>query len=175
MDILRKKLSNNDNNKVINNTNQNFYLPNVTHNEFRIDSSNQVICSTFILVWKFSQKNILNSYRLLSKIIEMMKQLQLQYVFTLIFTALLLILYIYNYNETMALEKKLVQINKELHLKQVTFERRQKAFNEKIKQQQEKSNVCKSDKFTYCLTYFYDYCNTYKWRTHRKCQQNAGP
>ena len=65
----------------------------------------------------------------------MMKQLQLQHVFTLIVIALLLILYIYNYNETMALDKRLVQINKELHLKQVTFERRQKAYNEKMKQQ----------------------------------------
>jgi hypothetical protein len=49
---------------------------------------------------------------------------------------LLLALLIYNHNETLALEKKLVQINKELNLKQVTFERRQKAYNEKIKQQQ---------------------------------------
>lgn len=73
---------------------------------------------------------------MLSKIIEMLKQLQLQHVFSLIITALLLILCIYNYNATLALKKKLVRINKELHLKQVTFERRQKVFNEKIKQQQ---------------------------------------
>ena len=138
MDILRKKLSNNDNNKVINNTNYNFYFPNVAHNEFRKDSSNQVICSTFILVCKFFQKNILNSYRMLSKIVEMLKQLQLQHVFSLIIITLLSIAYIYNHNETMALEKELVRINKELHLKQVTFERRQKAYDEKAKQQREK-------------------------------------
>lgn len=36
----------------------------------------------------------------------------------------------------MALEKELVRINKELHIKQVTFERKQKAYNEKMKQQQ---------------------------------------
>jgi hypothetical protein len=72
---------------------------------------------------------------MLSKIIEMMKQLQLQHVFTLIVTALLLALLIYNHNETLALEKELVRINKELHLKQVTFEKRQKAYNEKMKLQ----------------------------------------
>jgi hypothetical protein len=38
----------------------------------------------------------------------------------------------------MVLEKKLVRINKELHLKQVTFEKRQKAYNEKMKQQHAK-------------------------------------
>ncbi|MFV8347896.1 hypothetical protein [Flavobacterium sp. ZB4P13] len=66
----------------------------------------------------------------------MMKQLQLQHVFALIVTALLLILYIYNHNETLALEKELARINKELHVNQVTFERRQKAYNEKMKRQQ---------------------------------------
>jgi hypothetical protein len=75
---------------------------------------------------------------MLSKIVEMLKQLQLQPVFSLIIITLLLIAYIYNHNETMALEKELVRINKELHLKQVTFERRQKAYDEKAKQQREK-------------------------------------
>ncbi|MFV8351719.1 hypothetical protein [Flavobacterium sp. XS2P14] len=73
---------------------------------------------------------------MLSKIVEMLKQLQSQHVFSLIIITLLSIAYIYNHNETMALEKRLVQINKELHLKQVTFERKQKAYNEKMKQQQ---------------------------------------
>ena len=73
---------------------------------------------------------------MLSKIVEMLKQLQLQHVFSLIIITLLSIAYIYNHNETMALEKELVRINKELHLKQVTFERKQKAYNEKMKQQQ---------------------------------------
>ena len=75
---------------------------------------------------------------MLSKIIEMLKQLQLQHVFSLIIITLLSIAYIYNHNETMTLEKELVRINKELHLKQVTFERRQKAYDEKAKQQREK-------------------------------------
>jgi len=45
------------------------------------------------------------------------------------------LLIMYNHNETLVLEKKLARINKELHLKQVTFERRQKTYNEKAKQQ----------------------------------------
>jgi hypothetical protein len=71
---------------------------------------------------------------LLSKIIEMLKQHQLKLVFSLIIIAVLLIMYNYNHNETLALEKELIQVNKELHLKQVTFERRQKTYNEKAKQ-----------------------------------------
>jgi hypothetical protein len=63
-------------------------------------------------------------------------QHQLKLVFSLIIIAVLLIMYNYNHNETLALEKELIQVNKELHLKQVTFERRQKAYNEKMKQQQ---------------------------------------
>jgi len=46
-----------------------------------------------------------------------------------------LALLIYNHIETLLLEKKLVQINKELNQQQITFERRQKAHNEKMKQQ----------------------------------------
>jgi len=72
---------------------------------------------------------------LLLKIIEMLKQHQLKLVFSLIIIAVLLIMYNYNDNETLVLEKKLARINKELHLKQVTFERRQKTYNEKAKQQ----------------------------------------
>ncbi|TDE29433.1 hypothetical protein E0I61_09770 [Flavobacterium ranwuense] len=65
----------------------------------------------------------------------MLKQHQLKLVFSLIIIAVLLIMYNYNHNETLVLEKKLARINKELHLKQVTFERRQKTYNEKAKQQ----------------------------------------
>lgn len=72
---------------------------------------------------------------MLLKIIEMLKQHQLKLVFSLIIIAVLLIMYNYNHNETLVLEKKLTRINKELHLKQVTFERRQKTYNEKAKQQ----------------------------------------
>ena len=108
----------------------------ITHNASMKFKS--VICSTFILVCKFFQKNILNSYRMLSKIVEMLKQLQLQHVFFLIIITFLSIAYIYNHNVTMALEKELVRINKELHLKQVTFERKQKEYKEKSKLRQAK-------------------------------------
>jgi hypothetical protein len=73
---------------------------------------------------------------MLSKTIETLKYLLLEYRFYFLSIALLLALLIYNHNETMALEKELVRINKELHLKQITFEKRQKAYNEKMKQQQ---------------------------------------
>jgi hypothetical protein len=73
---------------------------------------------------------------MISKTIETLKYLLLKYRFYFLSIALLLALLIYNHNETIALEKELVRINKELHIKQVTFERRQKAYNEKMKQQQ---------------------------------------
>jgi hypothetical protein len=41
----------------------------------------------------------------------------------------------HNHNKTLALEEKLVQINKELQQQQVTFEKTQKPYNEKMKQQ----------------------------------------
>lgn len=62
----------------------------------------------------------------------MLKQRQLQLVFTLIIFAVVLLMY--NHNKTLALEKEHARINKELHLIQVTFERRQKAYDEKMKQ-----------------------------------------
>lgn len=73
---------------------------------------------------------------MLSKTIETLKYLLLGYRFYFFSIILLLILYIYNHNKTLSLEKELIQINKELHLKQVIFERRQKAHDEKMKQQQ---------------------------------------
>lgn len=72
---------------------------------------------------------------MLSKTIETLKYSLLEYRFYFLSITLLLALLIYNHNETLTLEKKLHQINKELHLKQVTFERRQKVYNEKMKQQ----------------------------------------
>lgn len=57
------------------------------------------------------------------------------YLFT---TVLLLALFIDNQNETLILEKRLNEINKELHQQQVTFESRQKAYNEQRKLQQAK-------------------------------------
>lgn len=73
---------------------------------------------------------------MLSKTIEKLKYLLLEYRFYFCSIALLLTLLIYNYNKTSALEMELVRINKELHLKQVTFERRQRAYNQKMKKQQ---------------------------------------
>lgn len=75
---------------------------------------------------------------MLSRKIETLKYLLLEYRFYFISITLLLALLIYNHNETLALEKELVRINKELHLNEVTFERRQKEYNEKAKQQQAK-------------------------------------
>lgn len=72
----------------------------------------------------------------------MLKQHQLQLVFSSIIIAVLMIVYIYNRNETLALKKRLIEINKELHQEQVTFERRQKAYNQKRKNcSRQKSNV----------------------------------
>lgn len=73
-----------------------------------------------------------------SKTIESLKYLLVEYRFYFFSITLLLALLIYNYNETLALEKELGRINKELHDNQVTFERRQKEYNEKAKQQQAK-------------------------------------
>ena len=73
-----------------------------------------------------------------SKIIDSLKYILLRYRFNFLNITLLLALLIYNYKETLVLEKELLQINKELHLKQVIFEIRQKADDEKAKQQREK-------------------------------------
>ena len=68
---------------------------------------------------------------MLTKIIESLKFLLLEYRFYFCSIALLLALLIYSYNKTLSLEK-------ELQLNQTTFERRQKAYDEKAKQQLEK-------------------------------------
>ncbi|WP_218043812.1 hypothetical protein, partial [Flavobacterium franklandianum] len=60
-----------------------------------------------------------------------LKFLLLEYRFYFCSIALLLALLIYSYNKTLSLEK-------ELRLNQTTFERRQKAYDEKAKQQREK-------------------------------------
>lgn len=72
---------------------------------------------------------------MLSKTIEVLTYLLSEYRFYFLSIAVLLAFLIYNYNETQALEKELVRINKELQMNQLTFERRQKAYNEKAKQQ----------------------------------------
>jgi hypothetical protein len=68
---------------------------------------------------------------MLSKIIERLKYLLLEYRFYFCSIALLLALLIYSYNKTLSSEK-------ELQLNQTTFEKRQKAYDEKAKQQREK-------------------------------------
>lgn len=55
----------------------------------------------------------------------------MEYRFYFCSIALLLALLIYSYNKTLSSEK-------ELQLNQTTFERRQKAYDEKAKQQREK-------------------------------------
>ncbi|MFE3872213.1 hypothetical protein ACFX5F_13370 [Flavobacterium sp. ZS1P70] len=75
---------------------------------------------------------------MLSKTIETLKYLLLEYRFYFLSIALLLALLIYNHNETLAFEKELIRIEKELHMNQAIFERRQKAYDEKVKQQREK-------------------------------------
>ena len=73
---------------------------------------------------------------MLAKTIETLKYLLLEYSFYFLSIKLLLALLIYSYNET--LNKRLIEINKELYKQQVTFERRQKAHNGKMKQQHAK-------------------------------------
>ncbi|TRW99031.1 hypothetical protein [Flavobacterium gawalongense] len=75
---------------------------------------------------------------MLSKTIETLKYLLLEYRFYFCSIALLLALLIYSYNKTLDLEKELIRIEKELQMNQTTFERRQKAYDEKAKQQREK-------------------------------------
>lgn len=75
---------------------------------------------------------------MLSKIIETLKYLISEYRFCFLSITLLLALLIYNHNETLSLEKELVRVNNELHVKQVIYERRQKEYYEKVEQQQAK-------------------------------------
>jgi hypothetical protein len=71
---------------------------------------------------------------MLSKTIDTVKYLLLEYRFYFLSITLLLALLIYNYSAILALKKEHTRINKELHLNQVTFERRQKAHGEITKQ-----------------------------------------
>ena len=75
---------------------------------------------------------------MLTKTIESLKFLLLEYRFYFCSIALLLALLIYSYNKTLFSEKEHARINKELQMNQATFERRQKAYDEKAKQQREK-------------------------------------
>jgi hypothetical protein len=73
---------------------------------------------------------------MLSRTIESLKYSLSEYSFYFLSIVLLLGLLIYNHNETLALEKELARIDKQLHINKVTFEKRQKEYNEKAKQQQ---------------------------------------
>jgi hypothetical protein len=75
---------------------------------------------------------------MLSKTIATLKHLLQKYRFYFLSIGLLLAPLIYYYNETLVLEKEHARINKELDQKQATFERRQKEYDEKAKQQREK-------------------------------------
>lgn len=75
---------------------------------------------------------------MLSKTIEILKHLLLEYRFYFLSIALLLALLLYSYNKTLSFEKELIRIEKELHMNQAIFEKRQKAYDEKAKQQREK-------------------------------------
>ena len=72
------------------------------------------------------------------KIIEILKHILSEhrfYYFSIIF---LLGLLVYNRYEILIVEKKRLEIDKELYQLQVASERRQKAYDEKMKQQQAK-------------------------------------
>jgi hypothetical protein len=75
---------------------------------------------------------------MLSRRIETIKYMLLEDGLYISIIALLLALLIYNYNETLALENELVRVNNALHVKQVTYEKRQKEYYEKVDQRQAK-------------------------------------
>ncbi|REH00978.1 hypothetical protein [Flavobacterium aquicola] len=68
---------------------------------------------------------------MLSKI----KYLLPEYRFYFFSITSLLALLVYNHSETLALEKELIRIEKELHENQIIHKRRQKAFGEKAERQ----------------------------------------
>ena len=72
---------------------------------------------------------------MLSKTIQVLKYLLLEYHFYFFSITLLSVLLIYSHNEILALEKELVRINEEFQMNQVTFEKRQKTYDEKMEQQ----------------------------------------
>ncbi len=75
---------------------------------------------------------------MLSRGIETLKYFLLEHGLCFSIITLLLTLLIYNYNKTLILEKELVLVYNELHVKQVTFEKRQKEYYKKVDQQQAK-------------------------------------
>jgi hypothetical protein len=75
---------------------------------------------------------------MLSRIIEILKHILSEHRFYYFGIIFLLALLVYNRYEILVVEKKRLEIDKELYLLQVKSERRQKAYDEKMKQQQAK-------------------------------------
>lgn len=72
----------------------------------------------------------------MSKTIETLKYILQEYRFYFCIIIFLLSLLVYNRYEILIVEKKRLEIDKELYQLQVKYERRQKAYDEKMKQQQ---------------------------------------
>lgn len=62
-----------------------------------------------------------------------------------VITAILCVFFIDNHRHTLALEKELGRINYELHLKQVTHDRRMKEHEEQVKKNKEQVEALKSE------------------------------
>lgn len=75
---------------------------------------------------------------MLSRVIETLKDTLSEYRFYFLSIIFLLALLVYIRYENLILEKKRLEIDKELYQLQVKSEKRQKAYDEKMKQQQEK-------------------------------------
>jgi len=74
---------------------------------------------------------------MLSRRIETIKYMLLENGLSISIIALLLTTSIYYYNETLILEEELARVNYQLHVRQVTYEKRQKEYYEKGQQQRE--------------------------------------
>lgn len=75
---------------------------------------------------------------MLSRAIETLKDTLSEYRFYFLSIIFLLALLVYIRYENLILEKKRLEIDKELYQLQMKSEKRQKAYDEKMKQQQEK-------------------------------------
>ncbi|QKJ64228.1 hypothetical protein [Flavobacterium sp. M31R6] len=73
---------------------------------------------------------------MLSRTIETLKYILQEYRFYFCIIIFLLSLLVYNRYEILIVEKKRLEIDKELYQLEVKSERRQKAYDEKMKQQQ---------------------------------------
>lgn len=73
---------------------------------------------------------------MLSRKIETIKYMLLEDGVYISIIALLSALLIYNYNETLILEEELARVNNVLHVKQVTYEKRQKEYYKIVEQRQ---------------------------------------